>query len=426
MSLYHFLLVVLSLSAGSLPVEGDVDWSRSLAASAGLLLGWSLLVHVAARNLALGVQRGNWDPLAGATWLERQLSVLRWLGLGVVGWVLAGFHIATGLNDVAVIGDSMFLQSIILLIPGLVVTASSWSAEHQYGVRLGYTAAGFRNRLKNVIQSFRGGLAWLVVPVWALMAMGDGIAALPIGDRAAALAIPIAACIFVVVGLPWLLRIVFTTEVMQPEDEQWAATLLDEVGLGPLRIRRWDTGGRTFNALVAGFIPRARSLMVSDRLLDELPRPQIAMVILHEAAHLRRRHMPMRMLAAVPAWALGYAVTRFAGDAVWASVAGSVVGITLTLALLRWVAYRTEYDADLTACRMAAAMAGRVGDVPATGADASMVLATALRRVTHDSPSAQKATWLHPSVDQRVDCMRRTFQNPAASSTVAGTIANPA
>jgi Zn-dependent protease with chaperone function len=165
--------------------------------------------------------------------------------------------------------------------------------------------------------------------------------------------------------------------------------------------------------MVAGFVPPLRTLLLSDRLLDEMPRSQIAMVVLHEAAHLRRRHVPMRMAAIVPAWGVGALVSRAASDHTWGMILGSVVGIVLTMAILRWVAYRTEFDADVQACKMAESIGGKIDHVPASFGEAANSLAAALTRVTHDSPSSRKATWLHPSVADRIDWMRDQAAEPA-------------
>jgi hypothetical protein len=84
---------------------------------------------------------------------------------------------------------------------------------------------------------------------------------------------------------------------------------------------------------------------------------------------------------------------------------------------LRIVAYRTEHDADLTACRMAQTIGGRIEGVPETRQAAAQVLSTALHRVTFDSPSARKATWLHPSIDQRMRRMQTEFE-PQVSTVI--------
>jgi Zn-dependent protease with chaperone function len=178
--------------------------------------------------------------------------------------------------------------------------------------------------------------------------------------------------------------------------------------------------------MVAGFVPSIRSLLLSDRLLDELPQDQIAMVVLHEAAHLRRKHVPIRMLSVLPAWAAGAALTKIAGENEWAMILGSIAGILLTLMILRIVAYRTEYDADVQACRLAVEIAPNVDRVPGTYEEAADALSAALLRVTFDQPAGRKATWLHPGVTDRIDFMRRVRETPQSNTATAGTIANPA
>ena len=72
------------------------------------------------------------------------------------------------------------------------------------------------------------------------------------------------------------------------------------------------------------------------------------------------------------------------------------MGILMTLLILRIISYRTEYDADVRACRMAESLAGQFDQLPSHYDDASATLSAALIRVTFDHPSARKATWLHP------------------------------
>ncbi|EMI16850.1 peptidase M48 Ste24p [Rhodopirellula maiorica SM1] len=217
----------------------------------------------------------------------------------------------------------------------------------------------------------------------------------------------------------------FKTCALDADTEIWVASVLSAAGLHRTKMVRWQTEGNSFNALITGFVPPLRTLLLSDRLLDELPREQVAMVVLHEAAHLRRRHVPLRMSSILPAWAVGAMVTHFAGQASWAMVAGSVMAIALTLVMLRWVAYRTEFDADVQACQLAEQIGSSVEAVPSTYAAAAETLSRALIRVTADHPAARKPTWLHPGVVDRIEFMRRQRIIPNNSSVTAGTIANP-
>ncbi|MDG2221319.1 MAG: M48 family metalloprotease [Rubripirellula sp.] len=425
MHLYLFLLVIVSLSCGSLPAQEGTILQPALA-TACMTLAWIVLCHVSARVCAIQVLRNHIDPMAAARLMERQLDIFRWLGLGVVVLCLAGFGLARNMDSIPIVSGSTFFQAVILLTPGLAITVGTWSAEHWYGVKVGYTDSKFRNFCQSLWQIFRGNVAWLIVPVLILLGLSDLIGLMPVDEATSGMITVIMILLFVPLGLPWLIRHLFKTERLDVETEHWVCELMSAVGLRRTRAVRWDTAGQSFNALVAGFVPPLRTLLVSDRLLDELPREQVAMVVLHEAAHLRRKHVPLRMLSVLPAWGAGALLTQVAGDQAWAMAAGSGVGIIMTLVILRLVAYRTEYDADVQACRMAERISARVPGVPASYDQAADALSAALMRVTFDQPESRRATWLHPGVADRVDFMRRERTAASKNNATAGTMANPA
>jgi Zn-dependent protease with chaperone function len=423
--LYYFLIVIVALSCGSLPPTETPLW-QAAGASAAMVAIWILLSHVAARLSAVQVRKERLDPMVGVEIVERQLGAFRWLGLGVSLLCLAGFGLARTLTSIPVLEHSMFLQALILLAPGVAITVGTWSAEHSYGVMLKYTNGGIRHYLRTMWQSFRSGMAWLIAPVLILLGMCDLLDQMPISEEMSRAVSTVAVLIFVPLVLPWLIRHLFKTAPLDQGTEQWVRALLDSAGLRRTRAVRWDTGGQSFNAMVAGFVPPLRTLLISDRLVDQLPREQIAMVVLHEAAHLRRRHVPLRLLSVLPAWGIGAVVTRLLADHSWATTAGTGVGIVMSVVILRLIAYRTEFDADVQACKMAAKIAGQIPGVPATYEQAAEALSAALVRVTYDHLAARKATWLHPGVADRANWMRRHLEAPTSSNTRAGTIANPA
>ena len=426
MNLFSFLLVIVSLSCGSFPPLAEPDPVRAVVATCGMVLAWILLAHVSARTIARSVVNEQLDPLGGARWLELQLEAFRWLGLAVAVLCLVGFGVAPLLNNTIGFSDSMFLQACVLLLPGVVMTVGTWTAEHRYGVLLGYTSGGFSGYWHSTVASLRGGVGMLCIPLLVLLVLADGISRLPAsGTVLSGLTLGVV-LLGVPFGLPLLVRYLVSTEPIDEPTKRWVDSLMVSAGVGrPLAVR-WKTGGSTFNAMVAGFMPHFRALLVSDRLLDQLPREQVAMVILHEAAHLRRRHVLLRILAVLPAWLIGSAASQFVGEGSWSVAIGSAIGILATLAILRIVAYRTEFDADVTACRLATEASTTIEGVPSTFESAAASLATALMRVTEDNPAARRATWLHPGVEARVAWMLRHREAPTNSSTSAGTAAKPA
>ncbi len=405
MPMYFFLLLVVSLGCGSLPPT-DQPLGKILIATVGMVTAWSLLCHIAARITSNHVLAGECTSLAGARVLEKQLEVLRWMGLGISVLCLAGFGLGRCLDSLSYVGDSMLLQSLVLLAPATIITCATWSAEHHYGVRMRYTGAGIAGYGRAMLSGWRGGATWLVTPVLVLIAIADGVSRLPLSDSTKNLVMVGVILAGVVAGLPWIVRYLFKQRTLAAADAVWLTELLRAAGVGRTRVICWDTGSRQYNAMVVGFVPPLRTLLISDRLLDDMPRDELAMVVLHEAAHLRRRHVPLRMLSVLPAWLAAAVLSSVCGDAAWATALGTVGGILLTTLILKSVAHRTEYDADLQACRMAESIANRVPDVPSTPWAAAETLSRALARVTADHPAAAAPTWLHPGVDQRCDFLR--------------------
>jgi hypothetical protein len=130
-------------------------------------------------------------------------------------------------------------------------------------------------------------MAWLIAPVLLLLGLSDLIGLLPISRTAAGVGTMVTIGLFVPLGLPWMIRHLFKTDPLDAATDVWVKQLLSSAGVSRTRSVRWNTGRQSFNAMVAGFVPPLRTLLLSDRLLDELPKSQIAMVVLHEAAHLR-------------------------------------------------------------------------------------------------------------------------------------------
>jgi Zn-dependent protease with chaperone function len=181
------------------------------------------------------------------------------------------------------------------------------------------------------------------------------------------------------------------------------------------------------NAMVAGFVRPGRLLLMSDRLLDDLPRGQRLMVVMHELAHVKRWHVPLRMAAILPAWFVSAHGSEWLIQSGWfaetiGGAIGAAFGLVTTVISLGAVSHFCELDADATACRLAVRACRRSGDrdqdpeFEMTSAMAADLMADALLRVTADHPSSRKMSWLHPSLSTRVGRLRRVAA-PHSDST---------
>ena len=479
MSFYLFLLIVISLSCGSAPAWTEVS-SIAPIASLGIVGGWVMLCHVAARTISNQVHAQRLGVEEGVEYLEWQLSAFRWLALPVVVLTLCGFSLASWAEQAPVLRVSTALQSVILLSPGLAILAATWSAEHWFGVRMRFVPSGLRPWLHYLASCFRSGPAWIVLPTLLVMTASDVATWLPeswmdrIPGGASGLVIGLVALGFWT--LPWwICRMIRTEPINEVTNQRLLAWLRSvgchETGWHRLPFVRWNTDGRMINALVAGVFPRGRLLVLSDRILDELTPAELLLVVMHEIAHVKRFHVPLRMAAVVPGamvgWAAGILLKALPSEALasWASVLSGIMGLIVTVLTLRMVAYFSEFDADRKACDLA--MIAReayenelrqvrddsrseldVGGgqettfpegesrpyvsaqkdatdrfwLPPSRSAAGEVLAAALTRVTMDHPASRRASWLHPSLAARVDRLT-SIREPEESALVAG---NPA
>jgi Zn-dependent protease with chaperone function len=160
---------------------------------------------------------------------------------------------------------------------------------------------------------------------------------------------------------------------------------------------------RWVGAAIVGWIPGFRRLWIGDGLLRQLTEQQLDMVILHELAHVSRWHFLWRVspallaaLAAALIWSVWpvETITLVTREMAAAGVAGS-----LLLMCLGPVARRCELDADRQAVLLATQhcewVDGRVGL-------AASEMGAALISLLQPTPAAAQATWLHPSLAQRL------------------------
>jgi Zn-dependent protease with chaperone function len=177
----------------------------------------------------------------------------------------------------------------------------------------------------------------------------------------------------------------------------------------------WETGLASANAVVVGFFPRFRSLLLTDRIVRELPPEQLKLIVLHEVAHILRGHLWLRLLAVTPGWFVAAWLIHRWGTEPAVLVLSNAAAIAITLGLLRLVSHRTEFDADRTACELALQTdtAGRFG----SSADACAVaecLGETLRSMSRGGAGNRRASWLHPSVDARYARLRSWAEQQGA------------
>ncbi|MCC6679399.1 MAG: M48 family metalloprotease [Phycisphaeraceae bacterium] len=175
----------------------------------------------------------------------------------------------------------------------------------------------------------------------------------------------------------------------------------------------WRTFGGVINAAVMGVIAPLRYVMISDGLLDHMPKAHVEAVMCHELAHVRKHHM---------FWLLAFAVSiASALDALLSVGWGtqSSVSISLVAALLLaalawviafgWASRRIERQADA----YAVAHLAREKTLEVIDETSAEVMIHALGHVAHlnhINPTAR--SWRHGSIRSRQLALRRLIHQP--------------
>ncbi|TVQ04087.1 MAG: hypothetical protein EA381_00650 [Planctomycetaceae bacterium] len=426
MSLYLFLLVVCSLACGLIPLDrpptpvGGGAWIALVAV-------FGTIVHFVA-NRASGVAQTKFSSQSFADRLE----LWRWVGLGLALAGLIGFRFAAAIRFSPLLVESIFLQAIFLLSPAMSLLAITLAAEHFASQCQRHERGRFRSAIPRIAVALFRMVGWLTIPILTLLLIADisrwvwPVAAISAGIPSGLVTLVLAA-LAIPFLVPWLANRIWQTRPLDDAHFGWLVELSERV-VGPgLDVRRWDTGMEFSNAAVVGFFPRARSLLLSDRLLRDASAEQLGLLTLHELAHLRRGHLWMRALAVTPGWLLAVAWVRWVDAGPLSLVLANVAAIWVTLGLLRIVAHTTEYDADRVACQLAIRF-GPLSLAPLTpcttgGQPIAMNpietdlreqaerYCAALRSVGKlgegtDTAAAQRTSWMHPSIDARCRSLR--------------------
>lgn len=276
------------------------------------------------------------------------------------------------------------------------------------------------------------------------------------GEQAWMVYLPVLCCL--VAGFPLLLRMTWKTAPLPAGPLRGRLAALNrQAGIQVREILVWRTEGRVINALVVGFVPRFRYVLLSDGLLQALREDEIEAVYAHELGHVRQHHLALRLaalLAPVALWlalaspadawlqaragAHAPAVTsgHAAADAsldTWKSIDAVTTGMASLFArsipgawllpmlvalyagiVLAWYSRHLEHEADVWACRLLSA--GSAGDArprgrvlscsaPPCGVERVVNMLERLGQVT-GHPRDRNA-WLHPSIARRTALLRR-------------------
>lgn len=248
---------------------------------------------------------------------------------------------------------------------------------------------------------------FLLLPVLAALLLGELLDLLAAPGPAVQVAAASLVLALLCIGFPALLCRIWPTHPLPsgPVRRELQRTL-DASGLAVREMLVWGTGGVLVNAAVLGFSARFRYVLLTDELVRRFSTAELRAVLLHEAAHVHRRHLPLRLAvigAPLLAWYLAGAVhPEFLDLAVETLAACGLSALLQSHVLFPLVlaAYLAaglcitsrllEYDADVWAADQAART-----DL---GRDGYLQMLARLERES----GGKQGGWLHPRIRDRL------------------------
>ena len=307
-----------------------------------------------------------------------------------------------------------------LLLYWAVLFWMQWSAQYAASRARGQAPPQLR-LLSLIVQSARHQLALVLAPALGVVAAQEVMLFCwpQFQSNAWWFYLPLLAGMLVLFPLV-LRRIWHTAPLPAGELRDRLTACYQQQRVGVREVLVWQTDGQILNAAVAGMLPAARYIFLTDGLLARLTPDEVAAVVRHELGHITGRHMPLRMLVlALPlaVWlAASTAMPEFfellsqrltwigLGESLQLSLLVPVLLAAYIVVVVGQYSQWLEHDADLAACL------GPDGQIDRAAAEP---FARALVKIIGRSRESRLTRWLHPALGDRLAVIAMALADPA-------------
>jgi Zn-dependent protease with chaperone function len=437
------IALLASEIAGSLPVSAAAGALGLAVAPLGVLAHGLLLAWLAQRGMDRGSRRG----------VERLYA-----SSGRVGWaVCLMLAIAAGsaLPDAIapVIGQAGV--AILLLAVGiastLLVYATTWPIEKRLRESSFMRALDgttpvhpMPSRGAYVLAQARAGLvpmlAPLLVPILlSEMARQVALAIAPELAEQARLAGGMAGALLLFVLVPLLVPpLLGLRRLSEGELRDDLASLARDAGVGVREIWVWPTDGLIANAAVMGVLPGLRCVMLSDCLLEGMPRPYVRAVMAHELGHVVHRHLAWMLVIVLGCWTVASGLVTPVAQSLAeeyarsnadvpestvvqvASLARDAGMLAIGLLFFGFASRRIERQADTYAVELLSRRAASAS-ATADSVDAMVGALGAVAVLNHVPP--ERPSWRHGSIAWRQEYLRALVGAPNPGGAINAFVA---
>lgn len=293
------------------------------------------------------------------------------------------------------------LDDFLILLPVIVSLVASWAVFYRFQHLLKPTRNYWRSCAQFLALRFRTffGIAILPVLFYTLSTdlglLGDAHSMSSMSGSGTRIAASLLLAMFLFpLSMVWVLP---TGRLPSPRFEMIRAECRRQ-RMRLFSIRVWNTGSQWANALVIGFVPGCRVLLVSDGLLQRFPENELLAIVRHEAGHVRLGHLPLR-LALIMTPLASVAFLQWIAPSLLPIGLVAITYIAYLVWLVCWLSRKMEFEADLHASGYWSSDSRKRRPTVDNAAD----LIAALTRHARSQPSsARKKSLTHPPLIERI------------------------
>lgn len=415
-------------------VPSDAPPRPFLALAAVLLPSLVALVvqSFAVRRAEAQLDRRDPRGVRSAVFAERIASLVGWIAtLGLaLGTLAFGWLGAVR----GVLGNWPAIDELVAVAPPVVTLAASWWIQEPLERRVrdaslirrldeGLPIPAAPTRAEYVYERMCANIFLLLVPLLIVLALGESLVPLlksrvdPAWADDVAEATMIACAAATYCASPLIARVVLRLRPLPPgELRDDLLEICDRCGVRVSNVFLWDTRNATINGAVMGIVAPLRYVMLTDALLELLPRDELRAVMAHEIGHVRRRHLPWMLGAMVVLlmgasfvvdWPMQVIFERMQADGwgpdemiaadAWMARAGTLGAGLIALFGFGWLSRRFERQADTFAVQ---ALSQATGELVSPGAvDAMRGALASVARFGGVDP--ERRSWRHGSIEWR-------------------------
>ncbi|MDG2291431.1 MAG: M48 family metallopeptidase [Phycisphaerales bacterium] len=277
------------------------------------------------------------------------------------------------------IGHVPLLSELVVMVPPILAFVILWWSWYPIERRLHETALLHRldqglpihlppDRWPYVCTQLRVHILLMLVPMLLILAASDAIETMfshmdgePSFRSTLAAICTAGAAGMVFLIAPWMARLLLGLCPMpRGEVRQDLEAVCHRHGVRVRDIMLWQTSGTMVNAAVMGMLPRLRYVLLTDALLEQLPRQHVLAVMAHEVGHVRCRHMPTLLLSLIATVIIAEAALYgmgalapdwFASQDAASELARLAIALVIILLGFGWASRRIERQADAFAVR---------------------------------------------------------------------------